>query len=135
MREEAKNEPRAERRSKKGRATELDVFAGRRLREARLALPMTQEELGKALGLSFQAIQKYESGENRLSVGRLVAAAKTLEKPLSYFVPSETGSAAEEKPLSSQEAELVGSFRRIKRDDARDSLLTLARQFTDIPCR
>ena len=70
MREEARNEPRAERRSRKGRATELDVFAGRRLREARLAVRMTQEELGKALGLSFQAIQKYESGENRLSVGR-----------------------------------------------------------------
>jgi len=135
MREEAKNEPRAEQRGKKGRATELDVFAGRRLREARLALHMTQEELGKALGLSFQAIQKYESGENRLSVGRLVTAAKTLQQPLSYFVPDETRSAAEEKPLSSQEAELVGSFRRIKRDDARDSLLTLARQFTDIPCR
>jgi len=135
MREEARNEPRAERRSRKGRATELDVFAGRRLREARLAVRMTQEELGKALGLSFQAIQKYESGENRLSVGRLVAAAKTLQKPISYFVPGEAALVAEEKPLSSEEAELVGSFRRIKRDDARDSLLTVARQFTDIPCR
>jgi transcriptional regulator with XRE-family HTH domain len=133
MGEGAKNEVEAARRGKKGRATALDVFAGRRLREARLEARMTQEELGGRLGLSFQAIQKYESGENRLSVGRLVAAAKVLQKPISYFVPDETGS--DEKSLSSEEAELVGSFRRIKRDDARDSLLTLARQFTDIPCR
>lgn len=133
MGEGATNEVGVERRGKKGRATALDVFAGRRLREARLDMRMTQEELGHRLGLSFQAIQKYESGENRLSVGRLVAAAKVLQKPISYFVPDETGS--DEKPLSSAEAELVGSFRRIKRDDARDSLLTLARQFTDIPRR
>src|SRR5690349_11502829 len=124
MGEEAKNEMGVERRGKKGRATVLDIFAGRRLREARLEARLTQEELGRQLGLTFQAIQKYESGENRLSVGRLVAAAKILQKPISYFVPDETGS--DEKPLSSAEAELVGSFRRIKRDDARDSLLTLA---------
>lgn len=136
MGEGAKNELGIERRGKKGRATPLDVFAGRRLREARLEARLTQEELGRHLGLTFQAIQKYESGENRLSVGRLVAAAKVLQKPVSYFVPEDDGRAMEgAATLTSEEAELVGSFRRIKRGDARDSLLTLARQFTDIPRR
>jgi transcriptional regulator with XRE-family HTH domain len=136
MSEGAKNEVTVERRGKKGRATALDVFAGRRLREARLESRMTQEELGRQLGLTFQAIQKYESGENRLSVGRLVAAARVLQKPISYFVPEDDGRAtAAAATLTSEEAELVGSFRRIKRGDARDSLLTLARQFTDIPRR
>jgi transcriptional regulator with XRE-family HTH domain len=136
MGEQAETEVGAEPRRKKGRATALDVFAGRRLREARLEARMTQEELGRQLGLTFQAVQKYESGENRLSVGRLVAAAKVLRKPISYFVPDDNdGSTDEAAPLTSEEAELIGSFRRIKRGDARDSLLTLARQFTDIPCR
>jgi transcriptional regulator with XRE-family HTH domain len=136
MGEGAKNEVTVERRGKKGRATALDVFAGRRLREARLESRMTQEELARQLGLTFQAIQKYESGENRLSVGRLVAAAKVLQKPISYFVPEDDGGATDAAAaLTSEEAELVGSFRRIKRGDARDSLLTLARQFTDIPRR
>jgi transcriptional regulator with XRE-family HTH domain len=136
MGEAAKNGVGAERRGKKGRATALDVFAGRRLREARLTSRMTQEELGRQLGLTFQAIQKYECGENRLSVGRLVAAAKILQKPVSYFVPEDDGRATDAAAtLTSEEAELVGSFRRIKRGDARDSLLTLARQFTDIPRR
>jgi transcriptional regulator with XRE-family HTH domain len=135
MGEGAKNEVGIERRGRKGRATALDVFAGRRLRDARLEARMTQEELGRQLGLTFQAVQKYESGENRLSVGRLVAAAKILRKPISYFVPEDDGWADGAAALTSDEAELVGSFRRIKRDDARDSLLTLARQFTDIPRR
>ncbi len=135
MGEGAKNEVGIERRGRKGRATALDVFAGRRLRDARLEARMTQEELGRQLGLTFQAVQKYESGENRLSVGRLVAAAKILQKPISYFVPEEDERADGAAALTSEEAELVGSFRRIKRGDARDSLLTLARQFTDIPRR
>jgi transcriptional regulator with XRE-family HTH domain len=136
MGEEAKNEVAADRRGKKGRATALDVFAGRRLRAARLEARITQEELGRQLGLTFQAIQKYESGENRLSVGRLVAAAKAVQKPISYFVPDDDGGTTDgAAKLTSEEAELVGSFRRIKRGDARDSLLTLARQFTDIPRR
>ena len=135
MGEGAKNEVGIERRSRKGRATALDVFAGRRLRDARLEARMTQEELGRQLGLTFQAVQKYESGENRLSVGRLVAAAKILQKAISYFVPEDDGRADGAAALTSEEAELVGSFRRIKRGDARDSLLTLARQFTDIPRR
>jgi transcriptional regulator with XRE-family HTH domain len=136
MGEQAKAEVGAARRGRKGRATALDVFAGGRLREARLAARMTQEELGRQLGLTFQAVQKYESGENRLSVGRLVTAAKVLQKPISYFVPDDNDRATDgPTPLTVEEAELVGSFRRIKRGDARNSLLTLARQFTDIPCR
>jgi transcriptional regulator with XRE-family HTH domain len=51
--------------------------------EHRLALGMTQETLGKALGVSFQQIQKYERGHNRVSAGRLFEICKVLNLPLS----------------------------------------------------
>ena len=72
-------------RGRKGRSSELDVAVGRRLKDARLLAGATQEELGNAMGVSFQAVQKYESGENRLSVGRLQRAAIVLKQPLPFF--------------------------------------------------
>lgn len=119
------------RKSSKGRGTELDFLVGRRLREARLLTGITQGQLGEALGVSFQAVQKYESGENRLAVGRLAKAAKVLEKPVSYFFTEEP-SAGGVVGLTPQEAELVRSFRGIERPDLRESLLKLARQINDL---
>jgi transcriptional regulator with XRE-family HTH domain len=57
------------------RVLEADLDIGARLRTARLAAGLTQERLGKKLGITFQQIQKYEKGANRLSGSRLVQAA------------------------------------------------------------
>jgi transcriptional regulator with XRE-family HTH domain len=119
------------RKSSKGRGTELDFLVGRRLREARLLTGITQSQLGEALGVSFQAIQKYESGENRLAVGRLARAAKVLVKPVSYFFTEEPGPAGV-VGLTSQEAELIRNFRGIDRADVRESLLRLTRQINEL---
>ena len=118
------------RKSSKGRGTDLDFLVGRRLREARLLTGITQAQLGEALGVSFQAVQKYESGENRLAVGRLAKAAKVLEKPVSYFFTEEPALGA--VGLTPQEAELIRNFRGIERPDLRESLLKLARQINDL---
>ena len=61
----------------------VDKYIGVRMREQRLALEMSQVQLGKALGVSFQQIQKYESGENRVSAARLFDICKALNVSLS----------------------------------------------------
>ena len=69
----------------KGRASDIDTYVGTRLRLRRCLMGVTQEQLAKAQNVSFQQIQKYENGKNRISVGRLYGCAKTLECPLDYF--------------------------------------------------
>ena len=56
----------------------MDKIIGQRLRSFRLVKEMSQEDLGTHLGVSFQQIQKYESGKNRLSGSRLITSAKVL---------------------------------------------------------
>lgn len=63
----------------KGRATELDVYVGKRLREFRVMRDMTQEELADKEGITFQQVQKYENGTNRIAASRLYSFSKILE--------------------------------------------------------
>jgi DNA-binding XRE family transcriptional regulator len=64
-------------------ASAVDRYIGARMREQRLALEMSQAQLGKKLGVSFQQIQKYERGQNRVSAARLFKICKALNVPLS----------------------------------------------------
>jgi transcriptional regulator with XRE-family HTH domain len=63
----------------------IDVHVGARLRMRRLMLGMSQEKLGDALGLTFQQVQKYEKGTNRISASRLLQVAEVLNVPPSFF--------------------------------------------------
>jgi transcriptional regulator with XRE-family HTH domain len=63
----------------------IDVHVGSRIRMRRLLLGMNQETLANALGLTFQQVQKYEGGANRVSASRLSAMAEILGVPISYF--------------------------------------------------
>jgi transcriptional regulator with XRE-family HTH domain len=62
-----------------------DVHVGRKVRDARVAKGMSQTELGTLLGVSFQQVQKYEKGTNRLGASRLWATATALDLPVPYF--------------------------------------------------
>lgn len=62
-----------------------DIYVGRRLRLARLTKGLTQTELGNLLNLSFQQVQKYESGKNRIGSSRLWDLAMILGVSISYF--------------------------------------------------
>jgi transcriptional regulator with XRE-family HTH domain len=76
-------------RSKKGRAASgVDKVIGQRMRSFRLAKEMSQDDLGTKLGVSFQQIQKYEKGTNRLSSSRLVTAAKVLDTSVEQILGS-----------------------------------------------
>jgi len=66
-------------------ATAADVGFGQRVRVRRMMLGMSQTDLGAALGVTFQQVQKYERGINRVRAGTLVKLAATLRVPITYF--------------------------------------------------
>ena len=108
----------------------VDVHVGRRLRQARFLAGMSQEELGAGIGVSFQAVQKYEHGENRLSASRLFKAARLLDRPVSFFFEELGGEAAatEGNGFSREEIELVRHFRQIPSDEVREHLLQMTKR-------
>jgi transcriptional regulator with XRE-family HTH domain len=65
-----------------------DVEVGRRIRARRLECWLSQQELAQGLGVSFQQIQKYEKGANRISAGRLLAICNLLQVPITFFYDS-----------------------------------------------
>ncbi len=75
----------AVKRKTKGTANTVDVHVGQRLRVRRSLLGLSQEKLADAIGLTFQQVQKYERGMNRISAGRLYQFSKILDVPVAYF--------------------------------------------------
>lgn len=71
---------------KKAEVGLMDKQIGARVRAARLEARMSQEKLGEALGLTFQQVQKYEKGTNRIAGPRLIQIGKALSKPTAYFL-------------------------------------------------
>jgi transcriptional regulator with XRE-family HTH domain len=63
----------------------IDVHVGSRVRLRRTLLGMSQEKLGEAIGLTFQQVQKYERGMNRISASKLWKLSNVLDVPVSYF--------------------------------------------------
>ncbi len=63
----------------------IDVHVGARVKLRRLILGMSQEALGKSLGLTFQQIQKYEKGVNRIGASRIFELSRLLDVPIQYF--------------------------------------------------
>lgn len=67
------------------RPNPMDIHVGSRVRLRRMLLGMSQEKLGDHLGLTFQQVQKYEKGVNRIGASRLFELSKTLGVPIDYF--------------------------------------------------
>ena len=67
------------------RSSDVDHHVRKRIRERRREIGMSQEKLGNALGISFQQVQKYELGINRVAASRLWDIAKALEVDVGYF--------------------------------------------------
>ena len=70
---------------REGRPSPIDVHVGTRIRLRRTLLGMSQERLGEALGLTFQQVQKYERGVNRVGASRLFDLSRVLDVPISFF--------------------------------------------------
>ena len=76
----------------------IDIHVGGRIRLRRTMLGMSQEKLGEHLGITFQQVQKYEAGVNRVAASRLWIMAEALQVPITYFfegleTPADTGQA------------------------------------------
>jgi transcriptional regulator with XRE-family HTH domain len=90
----------------------VDKHVGRRVRMRRQMLAMSQEKLGNALGLSFQQVQKYERGMNRIGASRLQQIGEVLQVPVSFFFEDTAVSASaphEPDYFQAQIAEFVSS--------------------------
>ncbi|MEO8668198.1 MAG: helix-turn-helix transcriptional regulator [Bauldia sp.] len=119
----------------------IDIHVGSRVRLRRMMLGMSQEKLGEALGITFQQIQKYEKGTNRIGASRLQHISVVLSVPVSFFfedAPSTPGAVpgmAEARPASymtdflssSEGVQLNKAFVRIKDSKLRRRIIDLVR--------
>jgi transcriptional regulator with XRE-family HTH domain len=121
------------------RSNAVDAHIGARIRMRRLLLGMTQGELGERVGLSFQQIQKYELGHNRVSASRLLEIARVLEVSPTYVFEGLMDGDARRSPrtedlieafLESKEGlALAAAWIAVDDPAARRSMLELARAF------
>jgi transcriptional regulator with XRE-family HTH domain len=126
------------RKATKGRPTFLDVHFGKKLRARRLTMTpkLTQDRLAKALGVSFQQIQKYELGSNRISTATLVRLAAVLKVDVQYFfdeLPTNLKKNKEirtpalvEMSLAAHGPRLIKAFLNLKSDELRAAVADLA---------
>jgi transcriptional regulator with XRE-family HTH domain len=108
----------------------VDVHVGRRMHQRRALLGMNQTMLGAAVGLTYQQIQKYERGANRISSSRLWQFAKALDVPVSFFFEDMPASAGRKAG-----AERSGPFQRDKDPLVKRETLELVRGYYKIEDR
>ncbi len=127
----------------------VDVHVGKRVRMRRTLLGMTQTKLGDAIGLTFQQVQKYERGTNRIGSSRLYDLARVLDVPIEYFfddMPTAVAASSpmlgggrakkppsyEPNPMAKRETmELVRAYYKIKDANVRKRLRELAKALED----
>lgn len=119
------------------RSRRIDQHVGERIRLRRTELGLTQEQLAEALDVSYQQIQKYETGANRISAGRIFEIARKLGVEISYFfdglaLGAETASAPLEHGGRQRSAiELVRKFAQIKDPEVRAAIAGLVKTIVD----
>ena len=129
-----------------GAANPIDLHVGKKLKEARLARGYSQEYLAKEMGITFQQVQKYEKGLNRIGASRLWDLAQVLRKPISYFYEGMTEFEESQSPrnitvlrdsngefsidnlkLTPDDLELLTYFKNIRDPEVAQTILTLVR--------
>ena len=85
-----------------GRPNPVDVHVGARVRLRRTLLGMSQEKLGEAIGLTFQQVQKYERGANRIGSSRLFDLSRVFDVPIGFFFDEMSAAVAASSPAQSR---------------------------------
>ena len=123
------------------RADNRDAEVGRRVRSRRLECRLSQTELADRIGVTFQQVQKYEKGVNRIGAGRLQRISEALEVPISFFFGGGTSSTQREAAgaesvfgfmQTSGSVRIVKAFHKIKSRKARQLLVEMAEEFADL---
>jgi transcriptional regulator with XRE-family HTH domain len=121
-------------------ASSVDVHVGRRVRMRRVMLGMSQGKLANGLGVTFQQVQKYEKGTNRISASRLHHISHILQVPEEFFFEAATGvkSEAVETPAyvmaflaTNIGLNLVKAFMQIRDEKLRQSIIILVERIAD----
>jgi transcriptional regulator with XRE-family HTH domain len=119
----------------------VDQYVGSRVRMRRMMLGMSQEKLGDALGLTFQQVQKYEKGTNRMGASRLQHISHILQVPVPFFfegVPGQRENVGDAPSpayvtdflASSEGLALIKAFTRIKEAKLRKRIVDLVQEVT-----
>lgn len=109
---------------------ELDRLIGERIRARRTELGLTQDQLAQAVGVSYQQIQKFESGASRIAAVQLLALAERLHVPIGYLLPGaepDDSASAEQGPRQRTALELARSFAAIEDEGVRVAIAALTR--------
>jgi transcriptional regulator with XRE-family HTH domain len=115
----------------------IDQHVGERIRARRTELGLTQEQLAEALNVSYQQVQKYETGANRISAGRIFELARKLRVDVSYFFEGlPLDAPAEQVPLEHggrqrSAIELVRKFAQIDDPQVRSAIAALVKALVD----
>ena len=116
-------------------ASEIDSIVGERIRRRRILTGLTQDQLGDALGVSYQQIQKYETGSNRVSAGRLYLLADMLDVSPGWFFDglSDASETSDDDMLTSSRfaIECVRNISCIKDEKVRGAILTMIRTLAE----
>jgi transcriptional regulator with XRE-family HTH domain len=110
------------------RTQDIDRHVGARVRERRIMLGFTQQQLADLIGVTYQQAHKYERGINRISAGRLFEVAHVLSVPVNYFFEGLDGEQG--RPVSPRERmclELARNFAQIPNERHQEALSLLAR--------
>ena len=105
----------------------IDVYVGKRVRFKRKVLGLTQSDLAEKVEITFQQIQKYEKGENRISASMLYQIAQSLNTSVSFFFEGYAENNASEAVLKDDKVsiDLINSFSSIKNPELKKRLLML----------
>lgn len=116
-------------------AAEIDARVGDRIRRRRILMGLTQDQLGEALGISYQQIQKYETGANRVSVGRLYLISEKLGVNPGWFFDGSLSDASRDDidDLGSSRLlmDFVRNFSRIEDERLKTAIVALVRAMAD----
>jgi transcriptional regulator with XRE-family HTH domain len=114
------------------KANPVDEHVGKRVRFRRRELDISQEELGRRLGVTFQQMQKYEGGANRITAGRLFQISRVLKVPVAFFFEGlgeapARGESVLDLLTTRQSVDFVRTFMSIKDDAARRVVTDLSK--------
>ena len=133
-----------------GAPNPIDLYVGKRLKMARRRLGMSQERLAKAMNITFQQVQKYEKGLNRIGASRLWDLSQVLQVPITYFYEGMTEETQNQSPrkinllkdsgdnfraedlvLSSEDLEFIACYKRLKNPLIMQNIMNLVRSITE----
>ena len=111
------------------KGTDVDRFVGNRIRERRVMLGLSQQQMAQMIGVTYQQAHKYERGINRISAGMLFDIARVLRVPVSYLFEGLEGNGSEDDLSMRQRMclELARNFTQIPNERHREALSQLAR--------